>query len=267
MGFNLEGKTAIVTGGSAGIGLAIAKKLHAEGVHVLIAARDEERLRLAKEAITNAGARGSEAAQVIAIQADLSEADNAKRIIDAALDAFGRVDILINNAGSAKSGAFLELTDKDFTDTWNLKLLGYIRTIRAVLPQLIKQGDGRIVNIIGTASRTPSPTFLPGGTTNAALLNFSKGIARELAPQGIRLNVISPGLTETGRAEELAVQQASAKGISLEDYKAQFRAAIPIGRAVYPDEVADLALFLVSDQSASISGAEVVIDGGHQPGL
>ncbi|MFC4099729.1 SDR family oxidoreductase [Paenibacillus xanthanilyticus] len=267
MTYQLEGKTAIVTGGSAGIGLAIAKKLHAEGVHVLIAARDEERLRQAEESIRSAGTSRSEGAQIVTFQADLREADSAARLIDAALAAFGRIDILINNAGAPKSGSFLELTDEDFANVWDLKLFGYIRTIRAVLPQLLKQGDGRIVNIIGTAGRNPSPSLLPGGITNAALLNFSKGIARQLAPQGIRLNVISPGLTETEKGEELVAQQAAAKGISVNEHKAQFLAAIPIGRAVYPEEIAELALYLVSDKSASISGTEIVIDGGHQQGL
>ncbi|SDI01624.1 SDR family oxidoreductase [Paenibacillus naphthalenovorans] len=159
------------------------------------------------------------------------------------------------------------MTDEDFTDAWNLKLLGYIRTIRAVLPHYQERRQGSIVNIVGGAGRTPSPLFLPGGTTNAALLNFSKGFSKELAKYGIRINSVSPGLTATERAEVLALQQAEAKGISVEQYKAKSTAAIPLGRLVDPQEIADIVLFLASDRAKSITGAEILVDGGQQPGV
>lgn len=266
MGLQLEGQTAIVTGGSAGIGLAIAKTLYREGSHVVIAARDKERLEAAREAIrSQAGVRGEP--RVVAVQGDLREANAVQHVIDTALDKFGRINILVNNAGSAQAGSFLDLTDGAFTDTWNLKLLGYIRAVRAVLPHFISQRAGSIVNIVGGAGRTPSPLFLPGGTTNAALLNFAKGISKELAMDGIRINSVSPGLTATERAETLAQQQAAAKGISAELYKAESAASIPLGRIVEPQEIADIVLFLASAKAASITGAEIVVDGGQQPGV
>ncbi|ALS21152.1 SDR family oxidoreductase [Paenibacillus naphthalenovorans] len=109
--------------------------------------------------------------------------------------------------------------------------------------------------------------FLPGGTTNAALLNFSKGFSKELAKYGIRINSVSPGLTATERAEVLALQQAEAKGISVEQYKAESTAAIPLGGLVDPQEIADIVLFLASDRAKSITGAEILVDGGQQPGV
>jgi NAD(P)-dependent dehydrogenase (short-subunit alcohol dehydrogenase family) len=266
MGLNLSEKVAIVTGGSAGIGFAIAKSLYIEGVHLVIVSRNRAKLEQAQIAIeAQQTSKGNP--KIVIVDGDLREAETAQRAIDTAIRVFGKIDILINSAGAARAGSFLELTDEAFTDSWNLKLLGYIRTIRAVLPHFIQQRDGRIVNIVGGAGRTPGPLHLPGGTTNAALLNFAKGISKELAKNQIRINSVSPGLTDTGRAEELAKQQADARGISIEQQKAESAAAIPLGSIVDPQEVADLTLFLVSDKAASITGAEILVDGGQQPGV
>nr|WP_272819454.1 SDR family oxidoreductase [Scytonema hofmannii] len=175
--------------------------------------------------------------------------------------------MLVNNAGSARAGSFLELSDDVFLDAWNLKLLGYIRLVKAVVPHQKNRRDGRIVNIIGGAGRTPRPSFLPGGTTNAALLNFTRGISKELAEYNIRINAISPGATATERAERLAKQNAQARGITVEQAKAETLQGIPLKRIAQPEEIAALTLFLVSDLAASITGAEILVDGGHTPGV
>jgi len=215
---NLSGKTAIVTGGSAGIGLATAKALYSEGVNVVIAARNQEKLY---KAVVDIQFLPNAEAKVIGFSADLTKAEDVEKLVSTTIEQFGKVDILINNAGSARAGSFLELSDEAFLDAWNLKLLGYIRLVRAVVPYLKNQGDGRIVNIIGGAGRTPRPNFLPGGTSNAALLNFTRGISKELALDNIRINAISPGLTDTERAKTLAVQNARSLGIMVDEYKAQ----------------------------------------------
>jgi 3-oxoacyl-[acyl-carrier protein] reductase/bacilysin biosynthesis oxidoreductase BacG len=201
------------------------------------------------------------------VEADLTNAEDITRLVKETLGQFGQIDILINNAGSAVAGSFLDLEDQAFEEAWQLKLLGYIRMVRAVVPHMIERRDGRIVNIVGGAGRSPSPTFLPGGTANAAILNFSKGIARELAQHRIRINAISPGGTATERAERLLKQQAHARGISLEEAKHDRTRSIPLGRLVQPEEIAAMALLLVSDRAASITGAEIVIDGGSSTGL
>ncbi|BAZ33218.1 short-chain dehydrogenase/reductase SDR [Cylindrospermum sp. NIES-4074] len=260
----LSGKTAIVTGGSAGIGLATAKALYSEGVNVAIAARNPERLENAVSAIQSLPSQG---AKVIAISADLTQAESIEKVVSTTLQQFSQIDILINNAGSARAGSFLDLADEAFIDAWNLKLLGYIRLVRAVVPHLQSRRDGRIVNIIGGAGRTPRPSFLPGGTTNAALLNFTKGISKELAQYNIRINAISPGATATERAERLAEQNAQIRGVSVEQIKAESLQAIPLGRIAQPEEIAALALFLVSDFAASITGTEIIVDGGQTPGV
>lgn len=260
----LSGKTAIVTGGSAGIGLAIAKSLYIEGVNVVIAARNPERLENAVSAIQSLPTPG---AKVISISADLTQAESVERVVSTTLAQFGQIDILVNNAGSARAGSFLDLSDEVFLDAWNLKLLGYIRLVKAVVPHQKNRGDGRIVNIIGGAGRTPRPSFLPGGTTNAALLNFTRGISKELAEYNIRINAISPGATATERAERLAEQNAQARGITVEEAKAATLQGIPLKRIAQPEEIAALTLFLVSDLAASITGAEILVDGGSTPGV
>lgn len=264
MDLNLSGKIAIVTGGSAGIGFATAKALYSEGVSVAIAARNPERLEKAANTIRELPSLGN---KVLPISADLTQAEDIEKVVSKTLAEFGRIDILINNAGAARAGSFLDLSDETFLDAWNLKLLGYIRLVKAVVPQLKSQRDGRIVNIIGGAGRTPRPNFLPGGTTNAALLNFTRGISKELAQDNIRINAISPGLTATERAEHLVQQTAQSRGISLEEVKAESLKAIPLGKIVQPEEIADLALFLVSDRAASITGSEILVDGGQTPGV
>lgn len=261
---NLSGKTAIVTGGSAGIGLATAKALYREGVNVTIVARNPERLEQAVKAIQEIP---SQANKVIAVNADITQAESIEAIVSQTLKTFGQIDILINNAGSARAGSFLDLSDAAFIDAWNLKLLGYIRLVKAVVLDQIRRQDGRIVNIVGGAGRTPRANFLPGSTTNAALLNFTRGISTELAQHNIRINAISPGLTATERAEQLAQQQAEASQIGVEEFKTRALKAIPLGKLVQPEEIANLALFLVSDLAASITGTEILVDGGQTPGV
>ncbi|MBW4528774.1 MAG: SDR family oxidoreductase [Phormidium tanganyikae FI6-MK23] len=261
---NLTGKTAIVTGGSAGIGLAIAKGLYREGVNVAIVARDSDRL---EKAISTLHALPDQGNRAISISADLSQAESIEKVVSQVISEFGQIDILINNAGSARAGELVNLDDEAFLDAWNLKLLGYIRLVKAVIPDLTSRRDGRIINIIGGAGRTPRANFLPGGTTNAALLNFTRGIAKELAQHNVRINAISPGFTATERAERLAAQTASERGISIEAAKADTIRAIPLGKIVQPEEIADLALFLVSDRAASITGTEILVDGGQTPGV
>ena len=264
MDLNLGGKIAIVTGGSSGIGLACAKILFAEGASVLIAAH--KGVKEATELIQQETSLG-ENAQVLSIEIDLSQAGQAKEVVKTAMDDLGKIDILVNCAGAARAGAFSELTDEDFLDAWNLKLLGYIRMVKETLPHMIEQKDGRIINIVGAAAKTPPPTFLTGSTANAALINFTRGLSKELAPLNIRINAISPAPTETERAKHLAEQTAKARGVSIEEVMAESTQSIPIGRMIKPEEIASLTAFLVSDLAASITGTEILIDGGFTPGI
>ena len=257
---DLAGKTAIITGGSAGIGLACALALSAAGASVLIAARDEERLAHALQAIEAQTEQSN--GQAMSVSADISTAEGVEKACGLALSTWGQVDILINNAGSAPSGDFYSLGDDAYHGAWDLKLLGYMRMVRALAPQMKARREGRIVNIVGAAAHNPTPTFLAGGTANAAIINFTKGISQDLAPYGVRINAISPGPVNTERARSLARQEAAAHGISVEEATERRAASVPLGRMAEADEIADMALFLVSDRAASITGAEILIDGG-----
>lgn len=262
MDLSLAGKRAIVTGGSAGIGLACARVLSQEGVAVVIAARDPSRLDGAARLLATKGG-----ARVQAVSADLSRASDVTRVVAAAREILGGVDILINNAGSAMGGPFHELDDSAFLDAWQLKLLGYIRMVRAVLPLMKAQRDGRIVNIIGGAARNPSYGFMPGSTVNAAILNFTRGLVHDLAADGIRINAVSPGSTDTERAEQLLEARARTAGQPISVLRVQRNGQIPLRRLVRPEEIAYMAAFLASDLAASTTGAEVVIDGGASRSL
>lgn len=139
--------------------------------------------------------------------------------------------------------------------------------VRAVAPHMMEQKDGKIINIIGSAGRTPTPTFLPGSTTNAALINFTKGISKELAKYNVRINAISPGVTSTECAIRLAGQRASVKGITIEEEQKDVLESIPLGNMVHPDEIASFVLLLASNLVPTMTGSEIVIDGGAQPGI
>ena len=262
----LDGKTALVTGGSAGIGLACARALIDEGVSVAIVGRSPERLAAAKTELAALAARRPVPPRIVTTSADLARADDVTRAANEASAALGPVDILVNGAGAAMGGAFLELDDAAFLDAWTLKLLGYIRMVRAIAPAMIARRDGRIVNVVGGAARTPTPGFLPGSTANAALINFTRGIAKELATHNVRINAISPGSTATERADRLIAADATG-GVTLAQARESRLTRIPLHRLTEPDEIAAMTLLLVSDRTASMTGGEVLIDGGATPGM
>jgi 3-oxoacyl-[acyl-carrier protein] reductase/bacilysin biosynthesis oxidoreductase BacG len=267
MDLRLAGKTALITGGSAGIGLACAQLLVAEGVHIAIAARDPDRLAGAAKALhATAHQRGGDVPRVVAIAADLSQAEDVERTAHDAAAAFGQIDILINNAGSAMGGPFLELPDSAFLNAWTLKLLGYIRMTRAIVPAMIARRDGRIVNIVGGAARNPAPGFLTGSTGNAAIINFTRGISKELAPHNVRINAISPGTTQTERGDRLLAAEVK-PGKTLEQVREERLSRVPMHAITQPDEIASMAALIVSDRMATMTGAEVLVDGGAMPAV
>ncbi len=265
MDLRLAGKSALITGGSAGIGLAIAHMLVSEGVHVVIASRSAERLASAADALNGtAHERGGESPKIAAISADLSQPEDVEQVARGAVDVLGQVDILINNAGSAMGGPFLELPDSAFVNAWTLKLLGYIRMTRAVIPAMIARRDGRIVNIVGGAARNPSPGFLTGSTGNAAIINFTRGLSKELAPHNVRINAISPGITQTERGDRLLEAEVTA-GRTLEQAREARLQRVPMNKITLPEEIAAMAALIVSDRMCTMTGAEVIVDGGSMP--
>src|SRR5262245_8460385 len=207
MNLELTGKTALVTGGSQGIGRAIAFGLGTEGARVAICARDKARLEQTAGEI-----RARTNAEVFVVPGDLSRLDEVDRVAATVRDRFGRLDILINNAGAIRGGDFLKIPDEQWAGDWSLKILGYVRMARAVFPIMQAQGGGRIVNVVGAAARNPTPGYLPGGIANSGLINFSKGLPDLGGWQNIRVTPACPAAPRTPRGEGLRARQAGAAG-------------------------------------------------------
>jgi NAD(P)-dependent dehydrogenase (short-subunit alcohol dehydrogenase family) len=257
MQLSLEGKVAIVTGGSKGIGRATALGLIEEGASVLACARGKEAL---EETVKLAGNKGE--GRIVGMRADLTKGEDIKAVVARCVEAFGRVDLLVNNAGSARPGEFLKLTDDAWLDDWTLKFFGYVRMAREVLPHMQQQGRGVVINIIGTGALRPTGSYMIGGAANAALNHFTKALADEGAKHGVRVVGINPGPILTERLEKFLSTFSS--GASREE---ALRKMTPLGRVGKSEEVADLVLFLASDRAAFIHGANITIDGGANSGL
>lgn len=257
MRLELDGKIVLVTGGSKGIGRATALGFAAEGASVLICARGQAAL---DDMVAAAPAgRG----RIVGVSADLTQADAIARVVARCIDEFGRVDVLVNNAGSARPGPFLEISDADWTEDWTLKFFGYVRMARAVLPHMQAQGSGVIVNVIGTGGLRPMANYMVGGAANAALNHFTKALAAEGATHGVRVVGVNPGPILTDRLQQFVTTLSPESG-SVEE---ALRKMTPLGRVGEAQEVADLILFLASARAAFIHGANVTIDGGANPGL
>ena len=256
MDLGIGGKVAIVTGGSQGIGKAVATQLAAEGVRTVISARKFENLKRAAAEITSA-TKG----EVLPLQADVTHLDQVKKLIADAVSAFGGIDILVNNAAGSGTGAFAELTDGDWLHHLNVKLVGYVRCAREAMPHMQQKRWGRIVNIGGEAARGSGG--YASGAANSAVVNFTKKLSDELAEFGITVNAIHPGSTRTQRRE----QAAARKGVTLDELVKEQIKRIPIGRLIEPEDIASTVLFLVSAKAAAITGQVLGVDGGSTRGI
>jgi NAD(P)-dependent dehydrogenase (short-subunit alcohol dehydrogenase family) len=257
MDLELKGKVALVTGASRGIGRAIARGLAAEGTRVALCARDKAAREITRDT----------RAEPFIVAGDLSRLDDVERVTREVHGRFGGIDILVNNAGAIRGGDFLAIPDAQWADDWSLKLLGYIRMARAVFPLMRAQGGGRIVNVIGAASRNPTTGYLPGGVANAGLVNFTKGLADLGAPHGILVTAVSPAATATERWERLIAQQAAAAGKTVDEQRAEAMSAYPLKRIARPEDVADLVCFLASARASFLTGVCVTVDGGATRGV
>lgn len=262
MDLGLKGKAVLVTGGNRGIGLAIARGFAGEGADVAICARGEAALEVARASIAEHGGRTA------AIVADLFTAEGCERVVSETAAAFGRLDVLVNNASTTIGGHLETLTDDQVMERVMGKTLASMRCSRAALPHLRASGAGRIICIGGTTARAPGKGTLPGGLSNAALANFAKQFSTDVAPDGITVNIVHPSTTKTERTRENRLaDRARERGISLEEAEASFDAAYPIGRMVVPEDIAPLVLFLSSPLAAAITGQAVAVDGGSTPSV
>jgi 3-oxoacyl-[acyl-carrier protein] reductase len=253
----LAGRVAVVTGASGGIGSAIARLLGAKGADCVLVAREPAPL----------AALAGELGDPLVVPADLRRPEAAGEVVDAALARYGRIDILVNAAGAAAAGPFRELPDEAWVNAFELKVLGTVRMLRAVLPVMVAQGAGRVVNVAGDTGREPRAGLLVSAAANAALLALTKGVADEVAASGVTVNAVNPGPTHTGRMRRLLADQARATGRPESQILEELVRGCPQGRMGEPEEVAGMAVMLASDLASHVTGAAVTIDGGRSRGV
>jgi 3-oxoacyl-[acyl-carrier protein] reductase len=253
----LSGKACIVTGATSGIGAEVARMLLAEGASVLLVARDQARLEAA----------GADAAAATCA-ADVTDADAAARIVDACESAFGRVDVLVNNAGTMPVTPLDRLTDEDWQYQWQLNVMASLWLMQAVAPGMAERGWGRIVNVASSAGKRPSLRNAAYAVTKAAQLSLSRVFADQYASKNVLVNGVAPGPTasELWTGEDgIAAQMAKQTGSSREEELDSQAAKIPLGRMGTPAEIAAVIVFLCSEQASNVAGASWSVDGGTVP--
>lgn len=252
MELGLKGKVAVVTGGTEGIGKATALRLAQEGAHVAICARSKEALDTVGAEIQKFGVQG------LAVQADMSKLADIERFMKAVVDKFGRIDILINNAGTSMRGAFLEVGDDMWSADIELKVFGAIRCTRLAVPYMKKQGGGRIINITISGAKQPAAQSMPTSVSRAAGLAITKALSKEFAPDNILVNTVCIGKIKSGQHE----RRYKKDGISADEYYSKMAKDIPMKRVGEAEEVASVIAFLVSDAASYVTGSSINLDGG-----
>ena len=248
-------KVAAVTGGSRGIGRAIALRLAREGAAVALAARDDTAVEAVVREIEAAGGRA------LGLALDLREPEAPARLVAAAADRFGGLDLLVNNAGATRRGDFLALTDADFADGFALKFYAAVRAARAAWP-LLAARQGTVVNVVGAGGRTPGAEFAVGGSVNAALLSLTKALADKGVGDGVQVVAVNPGPVRTERLTMLVRSRAEREGIDTEEAVRRMAAEARITRVGEPEDVAALVAFVASPEGRLLHGALIDIDGG-----
>ena len=250
-----EGRTSVVTGASRGIGRGIALRLGAEGSRVVLCARDQSALEEVAGAIRSKGG----VAEAIAL--DLRAPDAGGRVVDFAVSRFGRIDVVVNNAGATKRGEFLELTDEDFADGFALKFFGAVRLTRAAWSQL-KATWGSVVFIGGAGGRTPGAQFAVGGSVNAALLSLTKALADAGVRDGVQVNAINPGTIRTARYTSRLNAFAQERGLDPDAAEREFVKNAGIARIGEPEDIAALVAFVAGPEGRLLHGALIDMDAG-----
>jgi NAD(P)-dependent dehydrogenase (short-subunit alcohol dehydrogenase family) len=253
MEITLAGRSAIITGGSKGVGLAVAARFAASGADVAIMARGRESLDDAIQSL-RAAARG----RVTAVQGDVAVPADLERLYREAMAAFGKIDILVNNAGTSRRGAFEQVTDEMWRQDFDEKLFAAIRLTRLVWPQLKERRWGRIINVLNIGAKAPQPASAPTSVSRAAGLALTKVLANEGGPHNVLVNALLIGFIEADQH----VRTAGRLGIEVKDYMTQRSRDIPLGRPGRAEEFANLACFLVSDAGSYITGSAINVDGG-----
>jgi NAD(P)-dependent dehydrogenase (short-subunit alcohol dehydrogenase family) len=261
MDLELGGKTAIVTGGSRGIGKAVARELALEGVDVAIVARDRDVLEA-----TAVELREQTSRRIVPLSADTGQDESVRRMVEEAAGELGRIDIQVNCAarpGGQAPPTLSEITDELFWDDMNTKVMGYLRCAREVAPYMIRRGWGRIINISGLAARSTGATI--GSMRNVAVVAMTKNLADELGPRGINVTVVHPGLTRTERTPGVIAAQAASQSVSADEIERRMSERNSVRRFIDARDIAYVVTFLASPKSGAING-DVIAAGGGVPG-
>lgn len=257
MDLGLRGKIALVTGASRGLGRAIAEELAAEGVSLVMCARGQEALTETSESI-----RSANSVDVLSVPADVSRRDHVSRLVLSAIARFGRIDILVTNAGGPPSGPFESLGPEKWDDAVRVTLLSAVNLCREVLPGMRQRKWGRIINVTSITVKQPIEGLMLSNSLRAGVTGFARTLANEVAADGITVNNILPGYTRTQRVESLAKAAAEREGISIDDSLKKWVAEIPMRRLGEPREFAAVAAFLASERASYITGTSIQVDGG-----
>jgi len=255
MKLDLAGKVVVVTGGSKGIGFACAKAFLAEGARVGIVSRSKDNIDKACAALP--GIEG--------VVAGLSDAAQAERAVATFADRLGPIDVLVNSAGAAKRTPPDDLSPAAYRAAMDAKYFSYVNAIDPVVKTMAARGQGVIVNVIGNGGKVASPTHIPGGAANAALMLVTAGLANAYAAKGVRVVALNPGLTETGRVAQGLAADAQLAGTSVEEARARSVERIPMGRMALPEDIANAVVFLASDKAGYITGVSISMDGALVP--
>lgn len=259
MDLGLRERCAVVAAASQGLGQAVAKALAAEGANVVMFSRSQEAIVAAAEQVRAAAADGAE---VVAIAADAVRAADLQRVVGAANERFGGVDVLYNNAGGPKPGGFDSLTDDDWQAAFELSLMSAVRLTRLCLPHMRAQRWGRILVGSSSSVKQPIENLMLSNSIRSATTAWVKSLADEVAADGITVNTLMPGRIQTARVEQLDAAAAQRRGLPVAQVRQEAMAQIPAGRYGTPDEFAAAAAFLLSDAAAYITGTILVVDGG-----
>jgi NAD(P)-dependent dehydrogenase (short-subunit alcohol dehydrogenase family) len=259
MDLHLDDKVVLITGGTDGLGAALADRLVEEGARVAVCGRDPDRLAATQHRLRDAGG------DALVVQADVTRLPDLGRFVDAAVDRWGRLDGLVNNAGKSAAGRVDQVSDEDWVDDFNLKVLSAVRCTRLAVPHLVAAGGGAIVNVLAVAGKVPGPASLPTAASRAAGLAITKAASKDLGGHGIRVNAVLIGLVESGQWR----RRAQAAGQTEDELYRQLaqHAGIPLGRVGRSAEFADLAAYLLSDRSSYVTGSAINLDGGSSPVL